>query len=87
MFANSNPLNAAVVNNLKNDSEIGNKNYFFFLPKNSVYGNCRKGEVSLLILCSRDSITGVPFPRNKRQGAVVKFLCEDPRCFFAVVQE
>lgn len=27
MFAKSNPLNAAVVNNLKNDSEIRNKRF------------------------------------------------------------
>lgn len=29
MFVNSNPLNAAEFSNFKNDSEIGNKNYFF----------------------------------------------------------
>lgn len=27
MFANSNPLNAAVFGNLKNDSEVRNKNF------------------------------------------------------------
>lgn len=74
MFANSNPLNAAVFSNLKNDSEVRNKNYHHHPPRleNSVYGNCRKGKVSLFILCSR---------------TVVKFLPEDPSCIVALVQE
>lgn len=85
MFVSSNPLNAAAVHNFKKDSEIGNKN-IFFSPENSIYGNCRKGKVSVLILCSRGSVSGVPFPGNTRRAAVVKFLHEDPSCIFALVQ-
>lgn len=40
-----------------------------------------------LIRCSRGRVTGVPFSRNMRRGAVVKFLREDPGCVFALVQE
>lgn len=43
MFVNSNPLNAAEFSNFKNDSEIGNKNYFFPL-ENSVYSTMGKAE-------------------------------------------
>lgn len=43
VFVNSNPLNATEFSHCKNDSEIGNKNYFFPLEK-SVYGTIGKAE-------------------------------------------